>query len=260
MKTLEVDDLGVRLFIGSKKEWDIPWSAIDSVGSSSVPGRYPRVGFSIVSAGKGHSVNDRDQMGNRNELEQAFEIIVRKATTYNIDINDTLGWATDVLPTDYIEYKQRLFAHGKEKWHDTGQRGAFDNVFLYFILSFLVVGVGILILLPGSEFQIWGYMLLVQPMIFLPIILLIYLSSIASIWFDDTGIVLRFPRGNDKVIRWGDIKNIGANPRTGYIGISTFSGKGWAGFKFQEDVCEAIQVHFSAFEKRRKSAPGRGKW
>jgi hypothetical protein len=270
LRTLEIDDNGVRFRIGNRLDWNVPWGEMRCIGTDSMSGRYPRIGFFVGTEKNRYHINNRDDFGPKEKLVEAFRVIASKAAGPNVVCDDLLGWATDLqfkfgLPKAEIEAKkfecERSALEGK--WYNStkpfvGLKFFLGAACVCFILGAFPILVQVLWLPKLMIGKFDGLTLggcLIAAGIFCMIVgLSLYLASPIAVRFNPDTISLRYPSGRITESSWEKVKNLGISTSTGALTIF-FPGDKYLreGF-FDPKVVEAIRILYSR-RKERKDEP-----
>lgn len=245
-KRLEIDDRGARFFVSGKPKWELSWPDMESVISCRMRGRYPRIGFAMKAGEKYHHVNDRDHLGTKEELKEAFRILVKKSAVLDIPIEDENRWAQDIIRL--IPRKVPVPDSEMEgRWYDTLDR-------YYLVKSGLkhfvypVAALGVLLIILSLRFSSG---LLILGVSFLLIVILALVSmphtlkmSMTQVWFDSHRLKMRFAARQETSAQWSEIIELKTNPERGHITVSWTKGMGGEG-KFPQRVCSAVGTRFA---------------
>jgi hypothetical protein len=254
IKTVTLDEDGIYYEIGEKTKWSFKWIEIQTLMSDSFSGKAPRIGFTLKVNDKWHSVNNRDDLGNKEQLKEAFRFGVKRSLPLGVKIVDANGWAQDIFTEDTLEKGKEYFQKFKGKWNNSKKPAQISKELMkyfgggLFLISLILFAIGLLI----DEINFLAWIFFVIGILFSIIFYYNLRVTLTEIWFDDEGIKMRFFSKPEMRLGWKNVLNVTAINETGYITIVSDNIGGGSGGGFPEEVCEAIKYIYALKLKRDK--------
>ena len=243
-KKLVVNDIGIFLYSQNRLVKKIYWNEVRRVVSSSLSGKYPRVGFSVVGEGKRViNINDRDVLGPEKTLRKAFLEITKIAAEKGIIIDDFLGWAPGMIGgVEEINLEEL-----KGKWYKVDHITA--KTWLEMSMGIVMVG-GIIIALDSLLSFGYGDKILFIGITILSMGVLILVSGIYAamyfpdeVYFDEYEIKMRSSIGKGTKVPWYKVKKVSCVEETGLTTICDIWNNCYSA-KLDEKICKALKIAF----------------
>lgn len=236
---VEVDDLGVRVFVGKAQKWEVAWNEVKGLGTARVvSGQLPFNTIIIRTDGKPKVINDESDLGSSETLRDVFRAIVTRGMRSDIFLEDGLDWAAGLkIPVN----GHPVAGLQENRWHESSRVPPMSVLLVVLGASFIPMGLILYLLTPpGQTICIGLVFVVILVMGILPIALgyYIYRATIFSLKYDGDGIEIRFHTGRSIHLKWADVTKCSYGNITQRIFLA--SGKSsWTGF-FSRDVLEAF--------------------
>ena len=254
IKTVTLDENGICYKIGKKTKWSFKWIEIQTLMSDSFSGKAPRIGFTLKVRDKWHSVNNRDDLGNKDQLKKAFRFGVERALPLGVKIVDSNGWAQDIFTEDTLELSIQYYQKYKGQWNVSSKPAELSKqILLYFgggllLISFVLFIIGYFF----DDLNFLAWTILILGILFSCALYYNLLVTITEIWFDDEGVKMKFFTSKVIQLSWSEVVNVITINKTGLIGVAGKNRSGWNGGGFPEDVCEAVKYIYALEKKKDK--------
>ena len=236
---VEVDEIGVRVYIGKEQKWEIAWNEVRGLGTARVvSSQLPFNAIIIRTDGKAKVINDESDLGPAEKLKDTFRAIVAKGMRPEIFLEDGLGWAAGLQIPDY---KGPVANLQENRWHESS-RAPPMSILLFVVGAFFIpMGLILYLLTPPDQLVCIGLLIgIIMIMGIFSIALgnYIYRTTIHSLKFDNNGIGLRFRSGRSIDLKWADVTKCSYGNITQRIFLT--AGNSNSNGYFSREVLEAL--------------------
>jgi hypothetical protein len=247
---VEVDEIGVRLYIGKEQKWELAWNEVRGLGTARVVGsQLPFNAIIIRTEGKPKIINDESDLGPAEKLKEAFRAIVAKGMRPEIFLEDGLGWAAGLQIPDHKGPAANL---QENRWHESSRAPPMSIMLLVLGASTIPIGLIIYLLSLPDELVCFGPILgivLIMGIFSIALGYYIYRTTILSLKFDSSGIGLRFRSGISIDIKWADVTKCSYGNITQRIFLASGTSN-WDGY-FSREVLEALCQKYTEVTGRK---------